>query len=309
MADKYYQEYGPISRRRVAGTLRDEETPVDRTPPPEIEPLPLARPSRRLIARRKRGGRLLGFLLLVLAGAGGFLALPYAANLFAGDRAMDGVSLQGRSIAGMSRDEIRALMEQRYAAFLRAPVTITFENRSWTPTPEQIGLSFDLDKAAEQALAAGHRGGPIERIEELWAIWQGGLDVAPRLSVDAGRLQAYLTSISTELERPPRDAALSFAEGKVLPTAARPGRQELADASAIDIMRSLQTLEPQRVVLRTRTLPPAITDAGMAPAIADARALLASPLVLRRAEQSWTWQPDKLAELLAIKAQHGTMTV
>jgi vancomycin resistance protein YoaR len=309
MADKYYQEYGPISRRRAAGTLGDEETQLDSAPPPEIVPLPLERPTRRRIARRKRGGRLLGLLLLVLAGAGGFLALPYAANLFVGDRAMDGVSLQGRSIAGMSRAEIRALIEQRYAAFLRAPVTITFEDRSWTPTPQQIGLSFDLDQAAEQALVAGHRGGPIERVEELWALWQGGLDVAPRLSVDAGRLQSYLTGIAAELERPPRDAALSFAEGKVLPTAARPGRQALADASAIDVMRGLQTLEPQRVVLRTRTLTPALTDADMAPAIADARALLAGPLLLRRAEQSWTWQPNKLAELLAIKAEHGKMIV
>ena len=290
MADKYYQEYGPISRRKAAGTLSDEAPQLDSAPLPEIEPLPLERPTRRRIARRKRGGGLLGLLLLVLAGAGGFLALPYAANLFAGDRAMDGVSLQGRSIAGMSHAEIRAQIEQRYAAFLRAPVTITFEDRSWTPTPQQIGLSFDLDQAAEQALAAGHRGGPIERIEELWAIWQGGLDVAPRLSVDAGRLQAYLTGIAAELEQPPRDAALSFAEGKVLPTAARPGRQALADASAIDIMRGLQTLEPQSVVLRTRTLAPAITDAGMAPAITDARALLAGPLMLRRAEQSWTWR-------------------
>jgi vancomycin resistance protein YoaR len=309
MADKYYQEYGPISRRKAAGTLVDEEAQLDLGPQPEIAPLPLERPSRRRIARRRRGRGLLGLLVLVLIGAGGFLALPYAANLFAGDRALDGVSLQGRSIAGMSRDEIRALMEQRYAAFLRAPVTITFEGRSWNPTPEQIGLSFDLDQAAEQALIAGHRGGPIARVQELWAIWQGGLDVAPRLSVDAGRLQGYLTGIAAELEQPPRDAALSFAEGKVLPTAARPGRQALADSSAIDILRGLQTLEPQSVVLRTRTLAPAISDAGMAPAISDARALLSAPLILRRAEQSWTWPPDKLAALLAIKAEHGKMTV
>jgi vancomycin resistance protein YoaR len=307
MADKYYQEYGPISRRKAAGTLHDQADQID-TAPPEVVPLPLERPSRRRVARRKRGG-VFALLLLVLIGVGGFLALPYAANLYAGDRALDGVSLQGRSIAGMNRAEVRALIEDRYAAFLRAPVTITFEDHSWTPTPQQIGLSFDLDRAAEQALIAGHRGGPIERIQELWAIWQGGLDVAPRLSVDAGRLQAYLTGIAAELEQPPRDAALSFAEGKVLPTAARPGRQTLVDSSAIDIMRGLQTLEPQSVVLRTRTLAPAITDAGMAQAITDARALLAGPLVLRRAEQSWTWQPNKLAELLAIKAEHGTMKV
>ena len=128
------------------------------------------------------------------------------------------------------------------------------------------------------------------------------------MSVDAGRLQAYLTGIASDLERPPRDAALSFAEGKVLPTAARPGRQALADATAIDVMRASDA-GAAAVVLRTRTLTPTLTDAGMAQAIDDARALLAGPLVLRRAEQSWAWQPNKLAELLAIKAERGTMTV
>jgi len=309
MADKYYQEYGPISRRRADGTLIDEDSPATEAPLPEIAPVPLHRPVRRRFERRRRRGGLIGLLMLVLVGVGGFLALPYAANLFAGDRALDGVSLQGRPIAGMNHAEIRALVEQRYAGFLRAPVTITFEGRSWTPTPEQLGLGFNLDRSADQALAAGHRGGPIERTRELWALWQGGLDIAPHMSVDAGRLQAYLSGIASELEHPPRDAALSFAEGKVLPTAARPGRQVLADATAIDVMRALQTLESQSVVMRTRTLPPTLTDAGMAQAIDDARALLASPLVLRRAEQSWTWPPNKLAELLAITSERGRMSV
>ncbi|HEU5101085.1 MAG TPA: peptidoglycan binding domain-containing protein [Roseiflexaceae bacterium] len=310
MADKYYQEYGPISRRRADGTLSEEDQPASAAPLPEIAPVPLDRPMRRRFERRKRRrGGLLGLLVVVLIGAGGFMALPYAANILAGDRAMDGVSLQGRSIAGMDRAEIRALIEQRYAGFLRAPVTLTFEGRSWAPTPEQLGLGFDLDQAAEQALAAGHRGGPIERVRELWALWQGGLDVAPRLSVDAGRLQAYLTTLAAEVDHPPRDAALSFAEGRVLPTAARPGRQVLADATAIDVMLALQTLEPRQVVLRTRTLTPTLTDVGMAQAIDDARALLSAPLVLRRAEQSWNWPPNKLAELLTLKTEQGRMSV
>jgi vancomycin resistance protein YoaR len=309
MADKYYQEYGPISRRRAAGTLTSDDPQLEAAPAPEIEPLPLERPTRRRLERRRRGRGLLWLLLLALAGGGVFLALPYAANLFADGRATDGVSLQGQPIAGMGRAEIRALLEQRYGAFVRAPVTISFESRTWKPSLEQLGVNFDLDRAAEEALAAGHRGGPIERIQELLALWRGGLDIAPHASVDAGRIQAYLTSIGAELEQPPRDAALSIADGKVLPTAGRPGRQVLADATSIDILRALQTLEPQTVVLRTRTLTPTLTDAGIAKAIDDARALLRVPLVMRRDTQSWTWQADKIAELLTIKAGGGRMTV
>src|SRR5581483_9848827 len=45
------------------------------------------------------------------------------------------------------------------------------------------------------------------------------------------------------------------------------------------------------------------------PAVATARTMLSAPLTLRRGEQSWTWQPAKLAELLALKVDGGQMSL
>ncbi len=314
MPDDYFQEYGPISRRRATGQLSADDPALPEAEAlPNDEPVPVLAARKRyredLRRRRKQRGGVFWLLLLVALGTGGFLALPYALGLFAGDRAMQGVSLQGQPIAGMSRADVRALAERRYGPFLRAPLTITFEERTWTPTLEQLGARFDLDQTAEEAVAASHRGGPIERAAELWAIWRGELDVAPRMSVDARRLQSYLAGIAGELDRPPRDAALSLAEGKVIPTAAQPGRQALAGATMVDVLNALQTLAPQTVALRTRTLAPTLTDAGAAPAIAEAQALLGGPLTLRRETQSWTWDTAKIAELLAVRAANGRMRV
>src|SRR5262245_42925397 len=100
MPDRYYQEYGPIQRRRASGDLAPDDPPPAVAALPEIEPAPLARPQRssRQEIRQRRRRSPLGLLLLVLIGVAGFLALPYAVNLFADDRAIDGVSLQGRPI-------------------------------------------------------------------------------------------------------------------------------------------------------------------------------------------------------------------
>ena len=308
MPDKYYQEYGPISRRRASGEIHEDESP------PAVEPLleadSVRRPTRRdarPIARR-RGRGLLGLLLLVGIGVGGFLALPYVLGMMAGDRVADGVSLQGVPMAGKSRAEVAALLEQRYAPFLSQPVKLTFEEQSWTPTLAQLGVRIDLEQTADAVLGAGHRGGPIERAQELLAIWRGGLDLAPRVSVDQRTLQGYLTNLAGSIEQPSRDAALSIAEGKVLPTPAQPGRQLLADVTAIEVLRALQTLEPQTVVVRTGLLEPPLTDDDIAPAVAQARALLSAPLTLRHGENSWVWEPAKLAELMAVKVENGHMT-
>ncbi len=309
MPDKYYQEYGPISRRRRTGELTPDE------PAPTVEPIEgAAMPrewQRRALQRPRRRGRRKFVLLLALvaAGVGAFAVLPFVLGLWSGDRAQAGVSLQGQSMAGKSRAEVRALAEQRYAAFLRTPITIAFEGRSWSPTLAQLGVRFEPDKIAADVLAAGHRGGPITRISELWQIWRGGLDIAPQLSVDARALQGYLNTIAVAVELPPRDAALSIAEGQVLPTPSRPGRQALADLTTLEVLRALQTLEPQTVLLRTRTLAPRLPDTALAPAAAEAQALLSKPLTLRSGDQSWVWQPTKIAELLAVQAEAGRMRV
>lgn len=317
MPEKYYQEYGPISRRRANG----EQAPDDRYEPPEREPpaqesLVRELPDRELPRRRygaqrrqRRRGSLLRLFFGLLICIAVALALPYTVSVFAGDQAMDGVSLRGQPVSGMQRDAIREMLQQRYASFMRAPLTVTFEGRTWTPTLEQLGARLDIDRAADDAVAAGHQGGPDARARELWALWQGGLDMAPRLSVDLGSLHAYLISLAPDVERPPRDAALSIAKGQVLPTPAQPGRQILVDATALDILRALQTLDPQQVVLRTRTLDAALGDAALAKAAAEAGALLDEPLLLRHERQEWLWGPEKIAELLAVRSAHGGMTV
>jgi vancomycin resistance protein YoaR len=82
----------------------------------------------------------------------------------------------------------------------------------------------------------------------------------------------------------------------------------LADATAVDVLRALQRLEPATIVVRTRVLTPTLTDAGMAPAVAEARALLKSPLLLRHGEQTWAWEPERIAAFLSIKVAGSTMT-
>ena len=300
MPDKYYQEYGPIKRRRASGDL-DDEPPLERPPTPPVRST-RARP-------RLRRRSLVGPLLLTLAIVSVIVALPFATNLFATDRPTEGVSIQGLPAAGMSRDALEKALEARYAAFLAAPLTLEFEGRTWTPSLHELGATLDLAATAADAAEIGRRGGLVARAQELWSLSRGGYDVAPRLSVDATVLQTYLTEIARELEQPPHNAALSVAAGKVIPTAAAQGRQVLADATSRDVLHALQTLVPQQVAVRTRLLAPTLSDAGIAKAIADARTLLEQPLVLRQGDRSWTWEPDRIAELLDVRVSGSVMTV
>ncbi len=306
MSEKYYQEYGPIRRRKGEGRVLIDE------PPPELPPEPPApKPPRRVPPVRPRRAPVIGVLMVIVAlGVALYFAQPFITDVIAADRALPGVSIRGVPVGGMAREEIQTLLTSQHEAFLKAPLTLTFEGRTWRPSLDDLGVQFEVEQTAALALGVGRTGSPLHRIEELWAVRQeGGVDIAPRLRVDVSRLQRYLTGLASEIEQPPRDAALSIAAGKVLPTAARAGRQLLVDATALDILRVLQSLEPRTVPLRTRMLEPTLADEDIAAAVADAELLLSRPLELQQGERRWTWDQERIAEMLTISIIDGRMFV
>ncbi|MGQ9549583.1 MAG: VanW family protein [Roseiflexus sp.] len=306
MSEKYYQEYGPIRRRKGEGRLLTDE------PPPALPPEPPEPESpRRTPPVRSRRAPLSGvFLMIVALGTALFFAQPFITDMLATDRAMSGVSIRGMPVGGLSREEIRAALASHYTPFMEAPLTLVFEERSWQPSLDDLGIQFDLDQVTSQVLSVGRTGNPLHRVRELWELRQnGGVDIAPRLRVDAVQLQQYLIGLAAEIDRPPRNAALSITAGKVLPTAAQPGRQLLTDATALDILRALQSLKPQTVTLRTRILEPTLADEDIAAAVVDAELLLSRPLELREGERRWIWGQDRIAEMLTISVINGRMFV
>ncbi len=292
--DDYFQEYGPIQRRR-AGRLPELE-PLPREP----EPPPRRRAPRRPAARRRRRGvtgLVIALALLALAP----LVLPYALDLGYPDAALPGVSIQGQPVAGLPRETINAELAERYRPFLSQPIALTYAGETWTPSLAELGARFDTEAVARAAVTAGRQGDPLTRLRELWQLWRHGLDVTPRLVVDQRALQSYLLGLALLLERPPENAALSIATARVVGTPGAAGVQVLVDATANDVLLALRDLQPREVPVRTRRLDPSIGDEALVAAQRQAVALLQSPIEMRHNERVWVWSPERLAELLRVE--------
>lgn len=348
---EYFQEYGPVHRRRTGHGPLVEDEPGDITRPryrdhsettinDEIYTLPRTRSraaeredattcttaesSRaRINARREARRRqvtaqplhppfswsrlLLGTVVMVVIV---LLALPYIIHLQYRGRTLPGVTLQGLAIGTLSRDSIESTLSARYADFLDQPVTLVYDTQTWYPTPSELGITVAFDQVATDALQVGREGNPITRLHALWTLWRSGVDIAPRLTVDQRQIQNYLVGLHTSMNRPPRDAALSIsAQGTIVATPAAPGIQILVNESTSDVLLALQTLSPQQITLRTRTLAPTITDDELHIAEIRATSLLTSDLVLSHGERSWTWTPADLVPLLRVEPVHGSMAV
>jgi vancomycin resistance protein YoaR len=304
MADNFYQEYGPMERRRR--THGDSPDTFEITAEqPAYEPAPVSRPVRRTRQPRRRLRRFLwgsGITLLILAlliGAGvWYLNRTYAGRIY------PNVAIQGIDVSQMTPEEARAALDAQYGDFLKHPLTLSFNGRSWEPGAADIGVSINLDATIDEAYNLGRGGNWINSARAIAGIWRDGYDIPVALTIDEAKLKRYVAGVTSDLMMSPVNANLVIGSNAAAVTPSRSGRVVLLDDTALDITNHLQSFSTADVTVRTDTVEPEITDAGVAEAKRTIDAILQSPLTLTAGpDRSWTLSVDDLRALISLKPQ------
>jgi len=250
---------------------------------------------------RRRGDGWLWFAVAVIT----LVVLGVAGGITSFYRSYEGriypnVSIQGIAVGEMTPEQAESALRSRYAAFLRQPVVITYGDRQWTPTLDELGMTFDFRGAVDAAYNAGRGHGLIDDARELAAIWQHGLDVPLHVSYDETRAQAYLTQLAREIERAPADAQVRLDGAQIAIVGAAIGRQVLVDATLSHVSQQLQAFVPATIPLQTREIPPRLDDATVAAARAQIETILQGPLTLRVDKNEYEWTVADLADMIII---------
>ena len=266
----------------------------------EREGFPVTARTRVRPPRRRGDGWLwfaLAVIMLVLLGIAGGITSVYRS--YEG-RIYPNVSIQGIAVGEMTPEQAESALRSRYAAFLRQPVVITYGDRQWTPTLDELGMTFDFRGAVDAAYNAGRGRGMVDDVRELAAIWQHGLDVPLHVSYDETRAQAYLTQLAREIERAPADAQVRLDGAQIAIVGAVIGRQVLVDATLAQVSQQLQAFVPTTIPLQTREIPPRLDDATVAAARAQIDTMLQGPLTVRVGKNVYEWSVADLADMIII---------
>jgi vancomycin resistance protein YoaR len=261
------------------------------------------RPPRRPL--RRVWQVLLALVVLAICAVAG--AAFYLDQRFAG-KIYPNIAIRGVQVGELTTVEARRLLEKQYASFLAQPVTITYGDRSWTPTMSELGVRLDIDQAVLAAMEAGRGAGFIDNARQTLAVWQEGLEIPLRVTINQAQMQEYLLARTGEIDRPAADAQLIF-EGTLLasqPSSA--GYQVLVNETLQEITAAVQSLSPQTVAMRTRELAPSLDNSAVQAAQERIAALVRSPILLNGElpGQEYSWSPAELAELVRVERVAGT---
>jgi vancomycin resistance protein YoaR len=271
-----------------------------------------ARPQARRPARQhSRLAAVVNWLLtttalLVLVGIGSILVLLMGERAYVG-RIYPNITVRGVDVGSANTAAAHHTLNQAHADFLQQPIELVYGDQVWRPTAADLGIRLEIDDALQRALMLGRAETRLESLRTVAAIWDRGVDVPLRVTIDQQTMQRYLLRVAQEVEQQPQNADLHLKNAEVVLTPEEAGTQVLIDATLNDVTVALQSLEPQHVALRTRSLTPVTRDSDIAPIAAELRSMLEEPIVAYSNAEvcavpcRWEWSPEQVARWIMLR--------
>ncbi len=211
------------------------------------------------------------FFSLALAGAAAFEA-NYRGRIYPGVQAW-GVDLSGKTL-----EEATVALATTFQYPLSPAITFRDGAHSWTATPSELGLSYNLAGTVANAYNIGRTGDLWTDAAAQFSAWHSGRQVAPVVIYDESRTLAYLNDLDQKLSRPTLEASLKADGVKVTVTTGQVGRELQTSAVAQAVRPALLALDKADLPLTFVETPPLVLDASAQ--AAEAEAMLREPLTL-----------------------------
>ena len=249
---------------------------------------------------------LIAVATLLAAGALG-LGLYAAAHA---NRVYEGVEVADVRVGGMERDEARAALERRFAAYAGTPLTLTAGALRHAVTPHEAGARLDSAATVEAALAYGRGEGLWERSRAWARALLHGAVVQPRIAVDPGEADAAIRAFAPRVVRAATDAAIRMdAAGQPTLAPDAPGVTLDVGATRGAFTEQIGRLESGPIAVVTRSEPAAVPAAALAPRLDEARAAVGAALVLSTDEGVWHVPAADLKRIVSVDAADAALRV
>ncbi|NJL06285.1 MAG: vanomycin resistance protein VanB [Chloroflexaceae bacterium] len=245
---------------------------------------------------------LVPLVLILLVGATLGTAYYLFEQQFAG-RIYPNISVRGVPVGNLTAADATDALTAHHADYLAHPITITYDQLTWTPTAAELGARLELEQAVQAAMQVG-RSHPelLDNLRTVAAVWQHGLELPLHLTVDQPTMQAYVVARAAEIERPAVDAQFALQNSVPVAVPAIAGRQALLNDTVYETLVAMQQMQPATVTLRTRELLPYLSDGSVAEAQREVDRLLSEPITLvGDYGQTWTWSTERIAQLLQVQ--------
>lgn len=154
---------------------------------------------------RIAGGFVFGLVAVFALAAGAFLAFEAQYQ----GRILPGIAVGTVDVSGLAPDEAAARISLGYGALADGELVLTAGGATGSIAYAEVGRRVDATGLAQQAVAIGRSGNPMERLIGNVRMGLRGLVLEPQVTYDAAALESAVAAFAARFERQPIDASVS----------------------------------------------------------------------------------------------------
>ncbi len=205
-------------------------------------------------------------------------------------RMMPGVMAAGEPVGGLAISQARGVLQHEAAAY---ELKLSVAGRHYRATSAQLGVQFDTESTLAAAYNADH------------GIWPSFQPTPVNMSYVVNELQLanFSRSVADQVGVQPVDAGIVWASGKFQPIPDKNGLSiDHAQLKRL-IEKNLEAPDNAHLQLAPRPVAADIQMADLGPTIAEAKQLVATPIVLAYKGQNYTPTANDIGQWLTFTKQ------
>lgn len=138
---------------------------------------------------------------------------------------LDGVSVKGINLKGLSKDEAIAKVTEQLTKELQTNVVLTYQEYSTTTNGEQIEANYEIEQSINKAYDIGRKGNIFENNYEILKCLIKGINIEPEFTYKQELLTNVILDINTKIPGALKEYSYYIENGKLIIT---PGKQGIA---------------------------------------------------------------------------------
>jgi len=195
----------------------------------------------------------------------GFAAAVYAYDHGKQDTIAEGISAGGVDLGGLTAAQARSRLETDLLPRLKAPIVVHHDRSTWKLGAREAKITTNVNLVVDEALHRSRKGNIIGRTVRSLT----GGEVHAELSTEVGyskdAVVRLLDEIRKGIERPAKNATLSFADGSLSEADGQIGLDVLASALHRQIRAAIVSPTANRTfVAHTKKVEPKVTRSQLA---------------------------------------------
>ncbi|MBZ0320803.1 MAG: VanW family protein [Anaerolineae bacterium] len=233
------------------------------------------------------------------------------------DRIYPGVStIFGLNLAGMTKDEARAALANRFTYPEDATFVFRDGDKTWEYTASELGVTMNIEATVNEAYNVGRNRSGLGNLFDQWDVWRSGYPLAPVITYNQSEAEQILGQVSNDfVNRPVQDATLTIQNRQAVVTTSQVGR-------VVDVPATLALLQQEIMRLSSRSeinlvvveQAPEVWDASDAAALVNIALDTRGVTFFISPEEGttagpWTAKPEDIENMLRIeKVSNGDGT-